>query len=347
MVNNNQKEDQEKELSLIDLLIKLKPIFFLVKRNVLFLGIAVILLCAVGVLRRPKGKYLATTTVLLKDESQGGGSGLMSLVSAYGFGSQSGITFDKFKGIGSSDFIIKSVLKKKGSVKGKEDVIAHHLIKHWKLDKAWKKSRKNLFEADYSVAGPNQDTINLILLPKVKKLISMSESKEKLLRVIVTSESEDLALIVSKEIVDEVIKFFKISSVADDVNTKNLLEARIDSLQKDLFRTEQEYADMKDQSYQTVKSKGLLENIRAERNLRILNEMFLEATKQFELINFKILNNNPSISIVDTPNTPLRMEQKSLLVILILYSMLGFILGFVILLIKTYYKTVLNFLKED
>jgi uncharacterized protein involved in exopolysaccharide biosynthesis len=94
-----------------------------------------------------------------------------------------------------------------------------------------------------------------------------------------------------------------------------------------------------------VRTAGLLEKRRSERDLRILNEMYIEIMKQLEIMNFKLLDKKSPIYVLSSPRYPLVPKKRSLLVSIIIGSLLGFVVSSSFVLIKQRYKSAIAQIK--
>ena len=335
-----------KEITIGEILLKIRPVLFIIKKNIVLLFLISLGFAVTGVLRRAPAVYDSQSKLLLKSGKSGGG-GLLSLASAYGFGGSAVLSFDKFKGVAYSESIIKSVLRTKATIGGEERLIADHLAKELGFVKTWEKNKPNFLSANLSLQGRNQDSIFKILIPKAMGMIKVGETKEELISVVVVSGNEELAVVLNNALIDEVVHFFGSITIATDIKTKDLLEVRIDSLKSQLFSVEQRMAELKDHSFQTVKTKGLIDILRVERNLRILNEMYIEATKQHELVNFKILNNSAGLDIIDRPYMPLDLSRVSFVKAGFTWGFTGGILGLLLFLLKDFRRDIQGYFKEN
>ena len=275
----------------------------------------------------------------------------MSLATQFGIGGQEGITFDKFKSVATSDFIMDKVLMSTAMVKVKDkkpslDLIGHHLMSELKLRESWK-NKPNLAKVNLNLKGSSQDTVKATLLKSIKSMVTVSENKEKLIVINVISKNENLAYAINKSIVAQTVDFFKKSAVSSDEHTLEIIQNKLDSIKSELYQNENRYADRKDNSFQTVKIKGHVDLLRIERNIKLLNEMYVEAIKQHEMINFKILNNTPSIQLVDSPSYPLEIKKRSRLLVGIGLAFVGFFLTLIALKGFEFYQSLMEKVKSQ
>ena len=98
-----------------------------------------------------------------------------------------------------------------------------------------------------------------------------------------------------------------------------------------LYKEEMHLAALKDAAVRTIKSKGYVDMLRSERSFNILNETFLELNRQIEVLSFKIANSRHNISIVDKPMLPLKGKRKGIGLTVLIFSIIGFVVGVVLL----------------
>jgi len=282
---------------------------------------------------------------MLKTTKSSGG-GILSLAAAsLGLGTQDGIDFDKFNALAHSEIVKDKVLLKEGVIDGKSDLIAHHIIDDFKLRSAWA-DNPNFANIDFNEKGPVQDTVIVFLKMAMSKMYSVSETKEKFIIVKTWGGNQELAILLNKTIVSEVNNFFSERVLSKDLDTKRIVENKIDSIKKELFTNEILFADLKDQSTRMVKSRGHLDLLRAKRNVKILNEMYIEAIKQYEILSFRILNYNHSVDVVDSPKLPLRDTRKSFVHTGMVYSISGSLMCMLCIFAFNFYKKMKKGLAE-
>lgn len=329
---------EEKEISIIDLVITLKKGFKLIKQKIVFLLFTILLFCCIGFLFKGQKEYIAKTSLLLNSNKNVGG-GLINLASQFGVVNQEGVDFDKFKYIIKSDHLLNKILLSRGIVDDKNDLVIHHLRTNLNLQ-ASKLINAPLSALDFNKNGPSQDTAMLFFRPVLSKMIFISKTEESLTLIQVKSSNADLAILINKVAIREAIRFYKKMSTSDEVETYKILEQKADSVKKELYAKEQVFATLKDNSFQTIKRVGYLDILRADRNIRVLNEMYLEVLKQKEMVSFKIQNNNPSIKILDTPSLPLIHKESSYLYLLIVFGFIGLIVGLTLIITAAYCKKI-------
>jgi uncharacterized protein involved in exopolysaccharide biosynthesis len=312
---------KQKEFTISEIFDKIVSIIILLKRNYLLIISIMGGFSFLGVLNRADEIYTAKTTILLPSSNK---SSVLSMIGQFGVNDKKEITFGKFKSIASSNSNLKTVLLEEIKINGVSDKIIHFLMDELKLRKFYSKSGSNLSKVNFDTIGLKQDTVMNYVINQLKKRLTVKETIGELIQVETFGKSEFLAVEINNKIVSQTVNFFDDFSVLDDVNTLKNLKKRRDSIKNLLNQEEIQLAFLKDAAFRTVKSKGHLELLRSERQFQILDKTYVELIKQMEIISFKIDNNRLNITIIDNPMLPLNGERKSLTLIILFHSLIGF-----------------------
>ena len=335
----------KEEIALKEFVIKVLKIIKILKNNIKVFLLIVIIGSPIGYFMPENREYTAKTSILLN--SGGTSKGFMNLASTLGFGASTEmVSFEKFEMIASSNKLKNLILEDSIQIEGNKDIFARHLIKYLGLNKKWEKSHPNLLTADLSKSSIDKDSIFWILQLKLKPLFDISEGKGELVEITARHSNEELAQKLSLKVASEGIKFFLDRSISKDIRTKNILQNRIDSVQVAIAIAETNYSNIKDKSHRSVKTQIQINLLTSQRQLALLNELYIQLVKQFEMIDFKINNADSGLEIIDTPSKPLSFTSKSLKMRLILSSFISAIIA-ITLILGIYYgrKTIRN-LKE-
>lgn len=335
----------KEEISLKDFILRILSIIKILKRNAGILVLIIILIAPLGYFFPKKPSYTAKTTLLLN--TSGGKRGFMSIASSLGLGESAEIiSFEKFEMIATSNKLLNQIIEDSVTIDGKKDLLGHHLIDKSNLKEKWQKSHPTLLKAKLNENGPTKDTVLSYLQYKLIKLFDISEGKGELVEITAKHLNEDLAQQVSIKVAEKGIKFFLDRSVSKDIKTKNVLNQRIDSVKVAISMAEIAYSNIKDKSHRSVKTQIQINLITAQRQLTMLNELYLQLVKQLEMIEFKINNANSGLEIIDAPTKPLIYTSKSLLKRLLMSCFLSVIISISLILGVFYLKKGLKLLKE-
>lgn len=325
------------EISLKDLFLKVFYFVKLIKKNIFSFLIIITTVVFLSYFIPSEIKYTSKSTLIFNSGS--GGNKLLSLASNFGFGESTNvITFERFKSISKSKMLLNKIFYKSVEIDGKLDLIGHHLINNFNWREIWQQDRPNLANVDLNIAGANRDTVLSFLYLPVLADLEISEDDGDLVIIVFKSNNESIALNFNKLLVQESMDFFYKSYIDKDIQTRHILKSRLDSIQRNLNILDLKYSNLKDNSYKTVKAKGYIDLLRVERHIKILSAMLIEAKKQYEIMNFKVLNAKNSIQKVDVPINPLPFSVMSLYVKLFIGLSVGFFFASLFLIAKDFLK---------
>ncbi len=332
---------EEKEYTIESFIIKVRTIVLTLKKKRMFIGISMAIFVFLFVFFR-KQSYVAESSIFLKNSKQ---SKLFSIASTLGLGGETEVSFDKIKSVVESDYILNQLLFTKIKVKKKEDFLYNHLVDMRKFDQSLKikdvQPRHQVSDESQYI----QDSISLIFAKTLKTSINVMENKEQLIVIGVKNKSEEMAVETNRALIKLILQFFKDVEIKDDLHSQKVLQNRLDSVRDRLLYVENANAHIVDHSVNMVKTAGLLEKRRSERDLRILNEMYIEIMKQLEIMNFKLLDKKSPIYVLSSPRYPLVSKKRSLIVSVIIGSFLGFVLSASFVLMKHRYKSAMAKIK--
>jgi hypothetical protein len=334
---------EQEVIKIEEIYLKLLKGFKLIKKNLLLLIICSIIGGVLSIAVKPVPNYDANTSIILKN--QGENKGILNLASRLGIGGKSAINFDKIKAVGLSRNIFFKLCANKVKINNEYDYIGAHLIKHYKFDEKWK-NKPNLVNVNFSKNSQALDTVINTLFLKSNKNIKIEENKEKLVLISVSYQNHDLALEINKVLTTLILDYFERFELDEDFKTKKILQNKLDSINQELISNENQFARLKDESLNTIKSKGLVGLQNQQRKITILNQMFIEVTTQLEMVNFKILDKTSSFEILDQPFPPLKKNSSSLLFYIIGGTILGFLIGMFISIAIVYIKNLHQRVKD-
>jgi hypothetical protein len=321
-------------ITLKDLLITIRKFLLELKKNIFIILAFSIIFGIVGYVWKSKPVYEASALSMLKNERSAGG--LFNLAaSQLGLSSDENISFEKINGVGNSGYLKSLVLQSKGIVNGKEDYIINHLIEAYQLRKSLGIDDNKL--VDFSRIGEKQDSIISKMKLFIESKYKIIETKDKFVEIKVGLINPELSILLTNALIINIIEYFKEISINKDLKAETILTLKKDSIREELLIAEQIFADMKDKSYHTVKSKGYLELSRAERKVKILNEIYIESLKQLEMIRFKVLNHKSNIDIVEVSVLPLKNTAMSSLKKSVIFFLLGFLLSTIFFVFRKIY----------
>lgn len=320
------------EYKLTDLISILLMHFALLKRNWLYIVGTCVVFSVLGIVLRPDKEYQAEAVIML-NESDGGG--LLSVASEFGLGSSQTVTFEKFVGVAKSFTAFKTVLLKEVEVKGDSRLFIDYVIESKGIRKENKWALDSMLtKISFKNAGYKQDSVLKDLYNTLKESIDVTENREKMI-VLTTSDVDPVvSLLMNQLLVDYIGNFFESLETQSDLNTQSALQTKLDSVVEELRFFEKTLAQRADNSFMVVKREGLIDRARAERQVRVLNEIYVELVKQLEIINFRVMEKKPALEVIDPAGYPLIENGRGLGKILFIACFAGAVLcSFFIILI--------------
>lgn len=330
---------EQQEYNIEDIFKSLAKLLKLVKKNIILIISINIIFVIISIFLLKSSSYKATSTILLKNAQQ---SKFMNIASSLGLGggNSSDVSFAKIKSVATSDLIIRKLLLTPVTIEGDEKLLVNHYLNLMMISKNWEEKHPELLKINFAKEGFKQDSILNKLIFQISNKNDIFENQEGLILIETNNKNEPLAFELNTNLVQIVTNFFEEIELKDKLRTKRIIDNRMDSIKTEMVLLEQQYADLNDNSFNVVKLKGLIDQKRIERELRIVNGMYIELTKQSELMNFNILNSILPIKILDYPIYPLQKKQRSTLICIILGVFIGSFVSFLIIISKRFYRKI-------
>jgi hypothetical protein len=344
--NNQIEETNNDELSLKELIVKIKEWISFLKSKWKAIFIAGIIGSVIGLTFAlfEKPTYKAILTFAMEEDKGGGGGGLSS---ALGLASSFGIDLGGAGGGGAfaasnlaelmkSRLLVEKVLLEPIIINGKKITLAEYYIQINELREGWEKKpelKKIQFlpGADPSKFTIQQDSIireiHKDLINKEKLSITQKDKKVTILFVEVNSENELFSKIFSENLAKETSNFYiETKSKKAKINV-DVLQKQVDSVKNALngaiagvaFETDNVYNMNPSLNIKGAPSKRMQIDVTA--NTAILTNLVV----QLELAKITLRKETPLIQLIDRPILPLEKEKFGKLKSIILG---GFLAGF-------------------
>ena len=281
--------------------------------------------------------YTARLTFVIDDSKSGGGGGLSSLASQFGFnldgiGGASGVLAgDNVQELLKSQRLIKQTLLTPYDDAGKLS-LADQYTRVNKLDKQWLKYGNNIsFPVEAKGYSRLQDSLIHVIIEKILSgefAIAKTDKKLSFFEVKTTMRDEKLAQLFCTRMIKQGTDFFIQTKTGRLRNNVERLQHRADSIGKILNRktyaassATQVLLDL-NPAYTSATAAS---DIR-ERDKLVLSSVFTETVKNLEASKTMLAQETPTVQIVDEPEFPLKKNRLK-------YSatMLLFIVGFLAL----------------
>ena len=332
-LDNNQLENSNidnEEVSLKELIIKIKEWGFFLKSKWKFVFIAVIIGGSVGltIALFEKPTYKAVLTFAMEEDKGGGGGGLsgaLGLASSFGIdlgggGGGGAFASGNLAELMKSRLIVEKVLLEPVIINGKIITLAEYYIQINNLRETWKKNRllkdiEFLPNADRSKFTLQQDAIiqqiHKSLIDPKKLSIMQKDKKVTILSIEVNSENEVFSKIFCESIAKETSDLYiETKSKKAKINV-NVLQRQTDSVRNALNAAISGVANETDNVYNlnpafNIKgSPSKKKQIDVQANTAILTNLVV----QLELAKITLRKETPLIQLVDRPILPLQKEE--------------------------------------
>jgi uncharacterized protein involved in exopolysaccharide biosynthesis len=360
--NNDIQNTAEDEISLKELILKVKDWYRFLLSKWLIIIAAGIIGGAIGVgyafLKKPE--YSANLSFALEDEKQagmGGLSGALGLANNLGIDLFAGSAGGAFSGANliellKSRNIVEKALLKPITVNGKIQSLAQFFINFNELNKNWDK--KPLLkgieftpDADRSKFTLQQDSIigeiycELLGIDKGKGFVSVAQKDKKIsiINIEVKSTNELFSKAFTESIAQEVSRYYiEIKSKKARQNME-ILQHQTDSIRAELNGAISGVAAAADNTFglnpamMVRKTPGARRQVDVQANTAILTQL----VTNLEMAKVSLRKETPLIQVIDRPILPLKKEKVGKLKSLILG---GFLAGFLTVLVLIFKKLI-------
>ena len=337
----------EDEISLKELIIKLKEWVTYLLSKWLIIGLAGIIGASIGLVYALNDKpiYTATLSFVLEDEKSGGGglSGALGLASQFGIdmgGSAGGIfTGTNLLELFKSRRMVEQTLLKPVSVDGKTISYAEWYIQNAQWRKAWAKkegyeSIQFLPNADRDKFTRVQDSIMGVMYADLSKnglVVSQKDKKISIISVEVKSVDELFAQSFTEAIAKEVSDFYvQTKSKKANLNMA-ILERQTDSIRQELNGAITGVAVANDNTFGLNPALNVqrVPSARRQVDVQANTAILTVLVQQTEMAKVTLRKETPLIQVIDRPILPLKKEKFGKAKGILLG---GFLAGFLIVL---------------
>jgi len=356
--NNDLQNTDQDEISLKELILKIKDWYRFLLSKWIVLVVAAIIGGAIGVgyafMQKPT--YTATLSFALEDEKSGGGglSGALGLASSLGIdlGTSAGGAFSgaNLVELMKSRNIVEKSLLNPITVNGKSQSLAQYFINFNELNKNWseKSTLKNIVfnvDGDRSEYTLQQDSILKIIYNELLGIeagegllnVFQKDKKISIINIEVKSTDELFSKAFTESIAQEVSSYYiEIKSKKARQNVA-ILQHQTDSIRAELNGAITGVAAAADNTFSlnpammVRKTPGTRRQVDVQANTAILTQL----VTNLEMAKVSLRKETPLIQVIDKPILPLKKEKVGKLKSLILG---GFLAGFLTALILVFKK---------
>lgn len=333
------------EISLRDLILKLKSFV-----QELFLNWKILAFCILVAMGYQAYKYFtfeplypAKITFSVDEDEGGSAQGLTGILGQFGLGSvrPSRYNLDKILALSKSRRVIEQTLFFKFELDGKNDFLANHMIREYKLSASNEEGStgKDAFSFTHDSIAAFDRTENEMLMtlygfiigppndPK-KALISADYNEDtNIMSLDVSTRDETLSLMLAHQMFKSLSDYYINKAIEKQLKTYKVVSAKKDSVLTVLKGTEYQLANFKDSHRGLLLRTDQISELRLQREITALSAMYAEVLKNTEVADFSLKNKMPFIQIIDAPLSPIQPTQVSLLRKLLIGLLIGGVVG--------------------
>lgn len=359
MSDNQYNSLPEDQFSFNDIVRKLVSFKNLIVRNWKILILSIILGTLGGFLferltRKPP-IYIAKIVFNMENGSSGGGGGgLQDLASAFGIGGGSSASAGLFSGDNFIELLktknlYNRALLTRVNVFGKNYIFGNYyleksgILKDELEDDAAMQTFKFKHDSYDSATTDERSKVRLVqnyLMPYT--LVANDSKKASFLSLAVTTRNDTLSYIWANLYLKIVTDFYKETKIVKTKELRDLIKHRVDSLKRELYRTQSQAARYADQNQQIIVQEGLIEQQRLQTNSGQLQGMYFEAMKNLDNLNFSMAKETPLLSRIDDAELPISAEPDPTKKGIIIGSIVGLLLAIIYVAFKESLKEINN-----
>ncbi len=280
-------------------------------------------------------------------------SGMLGGIGSILGGGAIGSPLERTIELASSDRIIGNALLSKVNLGDSSEILANVLIHLNKFHEEWGKDTvlKSVIFSEQdtiisSMTFPKRKAIKLledVLIPKSGDgvITKTFDKKSGVVTISSTHENEDFAILLTNEVFNKLRDFYIEQMTTSAANNVLVFQRKVDSIKQELSKVQLSYARNSDQSLGLLLQEDKVELKKLAVKEQMLLVMYSEAQKNLEA--FKFMNDSaiPSLTVIDSPYSPLKKIQRSK----VLFTLGGFILGIILsclfILIRIWYKNII------
>ncbi len=359
---NNRTENVEQiqyedEITLKELILKIKEFFFeVVKFWKLLILLAILFAAFMGYRAYTSQVSYSAKLTYMVNKNEGGGLGAIGgILGQFGFNSKAGSNKDRIVSLSKSRKVIEKVMFKKVIIDNKNDYIANHFITHldtidkWYGDKFIGENKhplngfkfKNGFNYDNDTVKTAIKTIYYKIVggKKTKGCMSSGYNEDSgILHINTSLGQQELAAAITNTTFDKLSDYYVKKTVEAQKTTYDVVKFKTDSIEALLKIKESNLASVVDKTHFAQTSKVRLKESRLKRDVMKLSTMYGESLKNLELADFSLKTNTPFVQVIDRPLLPLKGEKPSLIKSLIIGIFLGLFIGAFFVITRKIYR---------
>ena len=359
MSDNQYNSLPEDQFSFNDIVRKLVSFKNLIVRNWKILILSIILGTLGGFLferltRKPP-IYIAKIVFNMENGSSGGGGGgLQDLASAFGIGGGNSASAGLFSGDNFIELLktknlYNRALLTRVNVFGKNYIFGNYYLEKSGIlkdeledDDAMQtfKFKHDMYDSATTDERSKVRLVQNYLMPYT--LVANDSKKASFLSLAVSTRNDTLSYIWADLYLKIVTDFYKETKIVKTKELRDLIKHRVDSLKRELYRTQSQAARYADQNQQIIVQEGLIEQQRLQTNSGQLQGMYFEAMKNLDNLNFSMAKETPLLSIIDDAELPISAEPDPTKKGIIIGSIVGLLLAIIYVAFKESLREINN-----
>jgi len=345
LIEDYLKEFKEDEISFKDLFVILKGYidelyqkkYWIILLSILLAG----MFLAKAIFTEPV--YNARINFMINQEGDNkGAGGVVGLIGSFiGGGSSGEFNIEKILELTRSRTIVQSVIFEKKKIDGKEDFVANHIIKICEYAEDLENSSFEL--KDFTFSHGNVDSFTTsegwvlkFLVSKIagnvdegiSGLLSSTHGEEtSILEFSFASPSEELSIIMANEFYEKISEFYVLQATERQVQTHDILVAKVDSLQSLLSAKQYQLLQYEDTYRNVALKKYTGKKIKLQQDVQILILALGKALENREVADFSLRNATPFFREIDRPLSPILPVVPNKIFNILIGAILGLVLG--------------------
>lgn len=326
MNNNDEASLKEIILTISDYVIELKK-YFIVLLSVLIISS----LAGYFYAKSTETQYEALLSFIVNENNATQSSAVSGLATQFGFnlagGSTSSLNQYNIIEILKSEKIISSTLNRRDSISGKHDLLLNHFIRINNLP------QDNLVDTE---EVRSKDSILNIVSNMIYHQLDVSFQNESgVLNLRHVSKNPDFAISFVELLIEEMIQMYSSWQTEKPRDHFRYITHDVDSIKKELWKAQEDYAREKDQNIRVTTNSGKLNEIRCLLKMEDLSRTYKMLLEEERVAKRTLLYEKPIIRIIDRPRHPLKKIERSRLLWTTAFSLVGLIfVSFIIILRK-------------
>ena len=348
MSEHIQTPIQDDEITLKDLILKIKGYYAEIKKRWYVPAFCVVLLTALMLYLAftTKPIYSAELTYMVNEADKAGMGGLGSLLGSFGVGTVGKTSMDMISELAKSERIMNTALFSKAKIDGVDDYFANHFIRIYEKQKGWQKDTTGLngftfkrgdFEMFTRLENKALNSIHGLLIGKTGKFGASFGKQTGILKLTFESPSEELTIYFTRSVFAHLGDFYVNTTTERERTNYMTLKAQQDSIFSIMKNKGQSAAAFQDYNRGLLLSGDAFKGQMMRRESEVAGAVYGELMKQFAVADYALRNNTPFISVIDLPKEPIEPIKKSKKMAVIIGFIGGIFLGSLIVIVRRIY----------